>query len=119
MQAGLLTGGFTEMRAANLDDDDWRSRNENFRGEKLLRNLALAEALKPIAERHQVPLPAVAIAWVLAWPAVTGAIVGARNPRQVDGWVGGAGLTLSPAELREIAAAIQSTGAGRGPSQPA
>jgi aryl-alcohol dehydrogenase-like predicted oxidoreductase len=118
MQAGLLTGSFTEMRAANLDDDDWRSRSENFRGEKLRRNLALAEALKPIAERHGVPVPAVAIAWVLAWPAVTGAIVGARSPKQVDGWIGGAGLTLSAAELDEIAAAIQATGAGQGPTRP-
>ena len=119
MQAGLLTGSFTEMRAANLDDDDWRSRNDNFRGEKLQRNLALVEALKPIAERHRMPLPAVAIAWVLAWPAVTGAIVGARGPQQVDGWIGGARLTLSPDELDEVAAAIQSTGAGQGPARPA
>ena len=119
MQAGLLTGSFTEMRAANLDDDDWRSRNDNFRGEKLRRNLALAEALKSIAERHRLPTPAVAIAWVLAWPAVTGAIVGARSPQQVDGWVGGARLTLSQSELDEIAAAIRETGAGQGPVQPA
>ncbi len=119
MQAGLLTGSFTEMRAANLDDDDWRSRSDNFRGEKLRRNLALADALKSVAERHGVPVPAVAIAWVLAWPAVTGAIVGARSPEQVDGWIGGARLTLTPAELDEIAAAIQRTGAGQGPSRPA
>jgi aryl-alcohol dehydrogenase-like predicted oxidoreductase len=118
MQAGLLTGSFTEMRAANLEDDDWRSRNANFTGEKLRRNLALVETLKPIAERHGVPLPAVAIAWVLAWPAVTGAIVGARSPLQVDGWAGGARLTLSPPELDEIAAAIQATGAGQGPDRP-
>jgi aryl-alcohol dehydrogenase-like predicted oxidoreductase len=119
MQAGLLTGGFTEIRAANLGEDDWRSRNENFRGEKLQRNLALAEALKPIAERHGVPVAAVAIAWVLSWPAVTGAIVGARSPEQVDGWVGGAQLTLSPQELDEVAATIRLTGAGRGPERPA
>jgi aryl-alcohol dehydrogenase-like predicted oxidoreductase len=118
MQAGLLTGSFTETRAANLEEDDWRSRNDNFRGEKLRRNLAFAEALKPIAERHHVPLPAVAIAWVLAWPAVTGAIVGARSPQQVDGWIGGARLTLLPSELDEIAAAIQVTEAGQGPARP-
>jgi aryl-alcohol dehydrogenase-like predicted oxidoreductase len=65
-----------------------------------------------------VPLPAVAIAWVLAWPAVTGAIVGARSPQQVDGWIGGARLTLLPSELDEIAAAIQVTEAGQGPARP-
>jgi aryl-alcohol dehydrogenase-like predicted oxidoreductase len=118
MQAGLLTGSFSEARAAGLAADDWRSRSDNFRGAALTRNLALAEALRPIAERHQVPMPCVAIAWVLSWPAVTGAIVGARNPRQVDGWVGGARLTLSPPELDEIARAIATTGAGSGPARP-
>jgi aryl-alcohol dehydrogenase-like predicted oxidoreductase len=118
MQAGLLTGSFTEARAASLQEDDWRSRNDNFKGEKLRRNLALVEALRPIAERHRAPLPAVAIAWVLSWPAVTGAIVGARGPQQVDGWIGGARLTLSPLELDDVAAAIQATGAGQGPARP-
>jgi aryl-alcohol dehydrogenase-like predicted oxidoreductase len=118
MQAGLLTGRFSEARAASLGEDDWRSRNDNFKGEALRRNLTLAEALKPIAERHGVPVPAVAIAWVLSWSAVTGAIVGARSPEQVDGWAGGARLTLSPPELDEIAAAIEETGAGRGPARP-
>jgi aryl-alcohol dehydrogenase-like predicted oxidoreductase len=117
MQAGLLTGSFTEARAAALGADDWRSRSDNFKGEALTRNLALAEALKPIAARHQVPVPCVAIAWVLSWSAVTGAIVGARSPQQVDGWAGGARLTLSPPELDEIARAIAATGAGRGPAR--
>ncbi|MBW4024330.1 MAG: aldo/keto reductase [Proteobacteria bacterium] len=119
MQAGLLTGSFSKERAAALADDDWRSRNDNFKGDALTRNLALADALKPIAERHGVPVPSVAIAWVLSWSAVSGAIVGARSPAQVDGWAAGARLTLSAAELDEIAAAIRKSGAGRGPARPA
>lgn len=118
MQAGLLTGSFTPERAAQLGADDWRSRNDNFKGDALTRNLALADALRPIAERHGVPVPSVAIAWVLAWPAVSGAIVGARSPAQVDGWAAGAKLTLSAADLDEIATAIRTTGAGRGPARP-
>ena len=57
---------------------------------------------------------AVAIAWTLAWPGVTGAIVGARSPEQVDGWIGAARLRLTDAELDSIAAVIEATGAGRG-----
>src|SRR5688572_26968885 len=87
MQAGLLTGAFTIDRAASLPADDWRSRNAEFRGEKLERNLALAAALGRIAARHGVPIPAIAVAWTLAWRGVTGAIVGARSPGQVDGWL--------------------------------
>jgi aryl-alcohol dehydrogenase-like predicted oxidoreductase len=85
MQAGLLTGTFSLERAASLPADDWRSRSADFTGEGLWRNLALAEALRPVADRHGASVAAVAVAWALAWPGVTGAIVGARRPSQVDG----------------------------------
>jgi aryl-alcohol dehydrogenase-like predicted oxidoreductase len=60
----------------------------------------------------------VAIAWTLAWPGVSGAIVGARSPEQVDGWIDAAALRLSDQDLDEIAAAFERTGAGRGPTRP-
>ncbi|MEU1388553.1 MULTISPECIES: aldo/keto reductase [unclassified Nonomuraea] len=59
-----------------------------------------------------------AIAWVLAWPGVTGAIVGARRPEQVDGWIGAGAVELTPADLAEIADAITASGAGTGPARP-
>jgi len=119
MHSGLLTGSFSAERAARLPANDWRSRVPEFAGEALQRNLALAEALRPIARRHDCSVGAVAVAWTLAWPGVTGAIVGARSPEQVDGWRAAATLELSPADLDEIAAAIEGTGAGVGPSRPA
>jgi aryl-alcohol dehydrogenase-like predicted oxidoreductase len=118
MQSGLLTGSFTVERARALPGNDWRSRAPNFTGETLERNLALADALKPIARRRGASTGALAIAWTLAWPGVTAAIVGARSPEQVDGWIAAAELELTPAELREIAAAISATGAGSGPALP-
>ncbi len=99
--------------------DDWRSRSPDFTGEGLERNLALAEAMRPVAERHDVSVAAVAVAWTLAWRGVTGAIVGARSPRQVDGWVAAATLELTDADLDEIAQAVRATGAGSGPERPA
>ena len=117
MQAGLLSGGFSAERAATLPADDWRSRSPEFQGEKLQRNLALADALRPIAERHRTSVAAVAIAWTLAWPGVTGAIVGARRPAQIDGWIDAAKLELTDADLGEIAGAIERTGAGTGPAR--
>jgi aryl-alcohol dehydrogenase-like predicted oxidoreductase len=118
MQSGLLTGAFSVARAADLGDDDWRSRSPDFTGQRLRHNLALAEALQPVAKRHGTTVAAVAVAWTLAWPGVTAAIVGARVPAQVDGWVGAATLALSDADLDEIAAAIERTGAGTGPARP-
>jgi aryl-alcohol dehydrogenase-like predicted oxidoreductase len=58
------------------------------------------------------------VAWTLAWPGVTGAIVGARNAQQVDGWIDAAALELTDDDMREIAAAIEASGAGSGPKMP-
>jgi aryl-alcohol dehydrogenase-like predicted oxidoreductase len=118
MQSGLLTGTFTCERAAGLPRNDWRSRAADFTGEGLARNLALADALRPIAAAHGVTPGAVAIAWVLSWPSVTGAIVGARAPQQVDGWISAASLALSATEVAAINEAIKRTGAGSGPVAP-
>jgi len=118
MQSGLLTGAFSVERAARLGTDDWRSRSVDFTGDGLRRNLALAAALQPIAERHEATVAEVAVAWTLAWPGVTGAIVGARSPAQVDGWIGAAALELTDADLDEIAGAIKGTSAGAGPVRP-
>lgn len=118
MQAGILTDSFGPERVAKLAEGDWRRRNAEFRSPALERNLALRDALRPIAARHGETVSAVAIAWTLAWPGVTGAIVGARNPAQVDGWVGAGGLTLSAHDLKEVAEALSRTGAGSGPTLP-
>jgi len=118
MQSGLLSGGFSAERAAALPADDWRSRHPDFTGEALVRNLAVADAMKAVADKHGVSPAAVAIGWVLAISGVTGAIVGARSPAQVDGWISAGDLRLTDADLDEIADAIARTGAGSGPARP-
>ena len=118
MQSGLLTDNFSAERAAKLAPDDWRRRSPEFQEPRLSRNLALRDSLRPIAKRHGTTVSAVAIAWTLAWPGVTGAIVGGRTPQQVDGWIGAATLDLTVEDLQEIAAAIERTGAGNGPAMP-
>src|SRR5881409_1181844 len=118
MQSGILTDSFTAARVAALAEDDWRRRGPQFQEPNLSRNLALRDALKPIARRYGTTVSAVAVAWTLAWPGVTGAIVGARSPAQVYGWIGAATLEPTAADLDEIAAAIARTGAGTGPTRP-
>jgi aryl-alcohol dehydrogenase-like predicted oxidoreductase len=114
MQSGLLTGSFSEARAAALAADDWRSRSPEFQSPRLQSNLALADALRPIAARHGTTVGAVAVAWTLAAPGVTGAIVGARHPAQVDGWIDAGRIEMTAGDLSEIASAIERTGAGTG-----
>jgi aryl-alcohol dehydrogenase-like predicted oxidoreductase len=117
MQSGLLTGTFTKERVAALPANDWRTGNPDFTV-NLDRNLALVDGLRPIAERYGVSVGEVAIAWVLDWPGITGAIVGARRPEQINGSIGGASLTLTDVDRAEVAAAIERSGAGDGPIRP-
>jgi aryl-alcohol dehydrogenase-like predicted oxidoreductase len=119
MQSGILTEPFSRARVARMADDDWRRRSADFQSPNLERNIALRDALRPVASRHGTTVSAVAVAWVLAWRGVTGAIVGARSADQIEGWIGAATLALSSADLDEIAKAIARTGAGHGPQVPA
>jgi aryl-alcohol dehydrogenase-like predicted oxidoreductase len=118
MASGILTDTFSRDRVAAMGSDDWRATASGFIEPALTRNIALRDALRPIAARHGTSVPAVAVAWTLGWPGVTGAIVGARKPEQVDGWLPAGALTLTPSDLDEIAAAISSTEAGEGPTRP-
>ncbi len=119
MQSGILTESFGEQRVRNLSADDWRRRDVEFNPPNLARNIALRDALGPIARRHGASVSSVAVAWVLAWPGVTAAIVGARAPQQVDGWINAASLHLTQQDLDEITRAVEHTKAGTGPSRPA
>jgi len=115
MQSGLLTDGFTAERVSTFAEDDWRRRSLEYTQPNLATNLTLRDALRPIAKRHDTTVSSIAIAWVLSWSGVTGAIVGARNPKQVDGWIGAASLVLTQEDLDDIVSALVVTDAGSGP----
>ena len=102
MGSGLLTGAMTRERAAKLDATDWRRSNPQFQEPKLSENLLLVERLKAVGQRHGRSPGEVAIAWTLRNPAVSGAIVGARNAKQVDGTIGASEFRLTPEEIAEI-----------------
>jgi aryl-alcohol dehydrogenase-like predicted oxidoreductase len=118
MESGLLTDSFTRDRIDRMAEGDWRRRSFRFQEPELSRILALRDALGPVAERNGATIADVAVAWTLAWPGVTGAIVGARSAGQVDGWIGAATLELSGADLDGIAGAVELSGAGEGPTRP-
>jgi aryl-alcohol dehydrogenase-like predicted oxidoreductase len=109
MASGLLTGAMTRARAAALPADDFRSRNPEFRDPRLSKNLDLVERLRHVGARHGRAPGEVAIAWTLRIPAVTGAIVGARNAKQAEGIMRAGELKLSPEEIAEIEGAAAAT----------
>ena len=112
MASGILTGAFDRERVAGLEEGDWRRGAPAFNEPQLSRNLDLVERLRPLADRLGVGLPALAVAWALAQPGVTAAIVGARQRRHVDGWLPAARLELGETELRELDESVAASGAG-------
>ena len=98
---GLISS--TPPAAGSFAPNDFRSHSPRFQGENLDRNRALVAQLAAVAEGLKATVAQVAIAWVLRQPAISGAIVGARRPAQVDGLLGAAGYRLSEDELAEIA----------------
>jgi aryl-alcohol dehydrogenase-like predicted oxidoreductase len=104
MHSGLLTGAMTKERVANFPKDDFRRNAKNYQEPLLSRNLAVADFIGEIGKRHGVSAGVIAIAWTLHHPAVTAAIVGGRNAKQVEGVIPAATFRLSEKEFAEIQA---------------
>jgi hypothetical protein len=97
---GLLGGTITE--AATFGADDWRSHSPAFTGPGFRRNLGVVAALSGFAADRGVTIAQLAVAWVLAQPAVQVAIVGARTAAHLRGSVGALDLALSQGDLAAI-----------------
>jgi myo-inositol catabolism protein IolS len=107
---GMLTGTFNEEMT--FDKGDWRAKrgqllNINlfqhlFGPDQFLKNLRAVEELKAMARRYGKSLPQFALRWTLSNPIVSTALVGCRNPKEVDDNVGALGWSISEADNKEI-----------------
>jgi aryl-alcohol dehydrogenase-like predicted oxidoreductase len=102
MHSGLLTGAMSKQRVANFPSDDFRRNAKNYQEPLLSRNLAVADFIGEIGHRRGVTAGVVAIAWTLHHSAITAAIVGGRNAKQVEGVIPAATFRLSEEEFSEI-----------------
>jgi methylglyoxal reductase len=116
---GLLTGSIGPD--TEFDRRDWRSGyggvsyyRDMFAPGKLERSLAVVEALRPVADRLEVTVAQLALAWVVHQPGVTAAIAGSRNPDHVRQNAGAGDVELDEGTLREIEAILP-----LGPNAPA
>jgi aryl-alcohol dehydrogenase-like predicted oxidoreductase len=75
----------------------WKARNANERTWNVI------AAVTAIAEQHDATPSQVAIAWLLARPAMTSVILGARTVAQLVDNLGASDLELSTAELSRLA----------------
>ncbi|HXF60977.1 MAG TPA: aldo/keto reductase [Caldilineaceae bacterium] len=102
---GLLTGALTPE--TTFVDWDWRSRGVAFglplfEREHFLKELRVTQRLKELAAGYGRSVAQLAIAWVLGHPAVTVALVGMRNPRELAENVQAAEWKLTEADRAEI-----------------
>ena len=102
MQAGLLTGAFTNERAEALPESDWRKRHPFFNAPQLSINLEVVERLRPIAKNKNCSMSQLALAWVLRRHEMTSAIVGARKAEQIRETAQAASITLNAKEIAAI-----------------
>jgi len=102
---GLLTGKIGPERG--FSGDDLRRNNPRFSVENRVRIQGMLGQVRPIAEGHGLTLGQLAIAWTLAQPGITHALVGARNPRQAIENAGAADAVLSDEELAAISGAFR------------
>ena len=99
---GLLVGKF---RTRADIPDDIRANNKLFAPGVFEDCLQAIEIMEQIAEAHGKTLAQTTIAWTLQTPGITAPIVGARNPAQVEGNLGGVGWKLTDEEYAKISAA--------------
>jgi aryl-alcohol dehydrogenase-like predicted oxidoreductase len=111
---GLLTGKIDEDM--EFDAGDWRRHSKLFTGEELRRNVATVRELKRHAERRGWTVAQLAIAWTLATPDVDAAIVGARNPEQIEGTAPAGDIDLSARDREEIEEVLEGAVPVGGPS---
>lgn len=96
---GLLTGKFGADHTFPPEDN--RAKNKLFQGETYQRAQIALEKLRPIADRYQISLGNLALAWLIAQPQAN-AIVGVRNAEQAVENAKAGELKLSDADLAEI-----------------
>ena len=107
MMSGLLTGKFSEKRLDTLSEGDWRRGHPHFQQPEFSVNMELVDRLKVIADRNDLSLPQLSVAWVLRREEVTSAIVGARRPSQIEETAPAGDAELPEADLREIEELLQ------------
>src|SRR4051794_13154526 len=96
LASGFLTGKYRGGEHRGSPRAEQASSYLDERGRRVL------DALDEVAGAHDVPVAAVAIAWLLAKPGVVAPIASARNPEQLAEVLPGVGLTLTPDQLPRL-----------------
>jgi aryl-alcohol dehydrogenase-like predicted oxidoreductase len=116
---GLLTGKYNaktkfppnDWRSGKLfkDPGEWQHHINLFQGEAFKKNLRIVKGISAWAKKRDLSTTVVAIAWVLSKPVISSALVGAKNPSQVEENVRAVQVKLKPSDLKEIDMILKET----------
>ena len=98
LAGGFLSGKFTRTGG----DESARRAQFDFPPLNKDKGFAILDVLTPIAAAHGVTVPQIALAWVLANPAVTSVIIGARKMTQLDDNLKSIDVTLSADDMKAL-----------------
>ena len=104
LSRGLISGHWTKAQAMN--GRDFRNTGPRFQGQNLDTNLSLVEALRSVAQSRGVTTAQAAIAWVAAQGDDIVPLIGARRRDRLTEALGALAVSLTPADLAAIAAAV-------------
>lgn len=106
LRSGVLTDHFGRKRLDSLAENDWRLRDPDFQEPRAEINVAFTEKLRGVAAGIDQPLSRLAVAWILARPEVTSAIVGARRTDQIEVSAPAGDFRLQPETMVQIEALL-------------
>ncbi|MDN6848148.1 MAG: aldo/keto reductase, partial [Tetragenococcus koreensis] len=98
LASGLLAGKYSEEDTF----DDLRADSEDFQGENFKQNLIKVDELRPIAQKHQVDVANVVLAFYLNLPVIDAIIPGAKRPEQLDSNLQTMNVNLTEADIEKI-----------------
>ena len=96
---GVLTGKYNVNSGFGVNDRRSREVYTNFHGDKLRKNIEIVEKMKPLTENFGVSLAALAVRFILDYIPDSVALVGAKNPSQIEGTMTAMDFKLSKDEL--------------------
>lgn len=100
LDSGVLTGKF--FFGEKIPQDKVRSINYDLKEENFALNKEVIIKLKEIASKYKKNLAQLALNWVIVQKGLTCAIVGARNPSQIEENTGSAGWEMNKEDMEPI-----------------
>lgn len=100
LDSGLLTGKYE--KEAVFDDSDLRSKNPDFKGDRFKEIIGKVHQLKPLAQKYNISVTQLVLAWYMKHPVMGVVIPGAKRPEQVESNAKAINVELSQDDFNRI-----------------